>query len=356
MTSDFNELLHIQDGLQVYDAGLPRFPRNFTRDSVIAAMLADDVAMMRGQLQFCALHQGGKNDPETGEEPGKIHHEFPGYLIRDKMTTYNACDAAAFYLIGHGWLQQQAPDVAFLADYRESIGRAADYIETHLNEQGLFAESPAFCGADRFALRVTYWKDSVILDREGGEPVYPAVYTLAHLQNLCGMRHAASLLDSDHLREVAAVMKAGIPHLFNEGEGTFFSALDAAGPIAAVSSDALHGLYYLERDDLTAAQVTSIVLASERLESQIGYMLMTPEDGRRMARIYHANTVWPFEQALIHAGAKKFGLARVMRVCERVKRMIQHDSPELLAIQIEEPEISSNPQLWTIAARGYFGG
>ncbi|MFT5196194.1 MAG: glycogen debranching enzyme [Cellvibrionaceae bacterium] len=311
--------------------------------------------MMRDQLRFCALHQGQQNDPKTGEEPGKIHHELPGYPIRDLLTTYNACDAAAFYLIGHGWLQTHFSNPDFLNKYRDSIKMAAGYIENHLNKSRLFEENPAYCGAKHFALNVTYWKDSVILDRAGGEPVYPAVYTLAHLQNLCGMRHAATLLESEHCKALSIQMQNAIPELFDGETGTFFTAIDGNGPIRAISSDALHGLFYLEPGDLPQAQVESIVLASEMLESQIGYMLMTPEDGYRMERAYHADTVWPFEQALIHAGAKKFGLERVMRICQRVTRALNgRTSPELLAVKVIEPEISSNPQLWTIAAKGYF--
>ena len=355
MNNELTDLIQIRSGQKVYNAGLPRFPRNFTRDGIIAALLFGDSEMMRAQLRFCALHQGAKHNPLTGEEPGKIHHEFPGYPLRDHMTTYNACDAAAFYLIGHGWLQQDAPDSDFLGEFRESIERAAGYIENHLNSDGLFEESPNYCGAEQFALRVTYWKDSVILDRTDGEPAYPAVFSLAHMQNLAGMRAATMLLGDDRLAVISKKMADAIPKLFDEKIGSLFTAIDSQGPIRAITSDALHALYYLEVDDLTAEQIDSIVLASEQLESQIGYMLMTPEDGHRMERIYHADTVWPFEQALIHAGARKFGLERVMRVCQRIMRVLPDStSPELLSIKVLEPGIASNPQLWTIAAKSYF--
>ena len=195
----------------------------------------------------------------------------------------------------------------------------------------------------------------MILDRLDGEPDYPAVYALAHVQNLAGMRAAATLLDSAHFMEVANQMAAALPHLFDDQTGTLFTAIDALGPIRAISSDALHALFYLQEGDLTAEQINSIVLASEMLESQIGYLLMTPEDGNRMERSYHADTVWPFEQALIHAGAKKFGLNRVMRVCRRVLRVLpKGESPELLSVKVIEPAIASNPQLWTLAAKQYF--
>lgn len=343
-----------RDGVTVYNAGLPRFPRNFTRDGIIAALLADDAEMMRDQLTFCATHQGTQNDPQTGEEPGKIHHEMPGYPIRDRMTTYNACDACAFYLIGHQWLQKKHPDQPFLTAYRRSIEAAAAYIVNHLNEEALFEEDSAYCGADRFALKVTYWKDSVILDRPEGEPVFPAVFTLAHIQNLAGLRAAAALLDSPELAQKAAKMKEALISLFDPQTGTFLLARDQSGPIAGISSDGLHALYYLEPGDIPDAWVVSIERASEQLESHIGYLLLTPEDGPRMVNAYHADTVWPFEQALIHAGAGKFGLKRVQRVCERVARTLTASYPELLEVKTTEPAISSNPQLWTISAKRYF--
>ncbi|MEM8860457.1 MAG: hypothetical protein AAGD96_19210, partial [Chloroflexota bacterium] len=154
---DFAPLLQNRDGLDVYNAGLPRFPRNFTRDGIITALLAADADMMRGQLEFCALHQGKTFDPITGEEPGKIHHEWPGYPIRELFTTYNACDAAAFFLIGHNWLQAHFPDDGFVAAQARAIQAAAEYIERHLNQDQLFEESPRYSGAEHFALRVTYW-------------------------------------------------------------------------------------------------------------------------------------------------------------------------------------------------------
>ncbi len=46
-------------------------------------------------------HQGQKYDPITGEEPGKIHHEFPGVMVSPPfLSTYDACDTTALYLIG----------------------------------------------------------------------------------------------------------------------------------------------------------------------------------------------------------------------------------------------------------------
>lgn len=349
-----SSLRQSRDGLTVYDAGLPRFPRNFTRDGVISALLADDPAMMRDQLLFCALHQGEKTNPQTGEELGKIHHEWPGYPIRGAITTYNACDAAAFFIIGHDYYFQQTADAEFLQEAVPALKKAVAYIRAHLNKQFLFEESPHYCGAEQFALKVTYWKDSVILDRPEGEPAYPAVFTLAHIQNYAALRCAARLLQTAELESTATKMAQALEHLFDHERGVFFTAVDQLGPIRAITSDSLHALYYLEPEDIPRSWVKAIELASEPLETSVGYAVMTPEEAQRMARAYHASAVWPFEQALIHEGAGKFGLGRVQRVCQRISRVLHETEPELVRITITEPDISSNPQLWTIAARAYF--
>lgn len=351
-----NRLRQADKTRRLYNAGLPRFPRNFTRDSIIAAILADDVAMMRDQLIFCAEKMGQRNDPVTGEEIGKVHHEWPGYPLREKMTTYNACDGSAFFLIGQHWLWQKTGERAFVEQFAEQIRAAVSYIRAHLNEQSLFVESPEFCGADSFALKVTYWKDSVILDRPNGEPTWPAIFTLAHIQNLCGLRCAAVLLESAELQTIANQMHAALDLLWDDQLGTFYSAIDGEGAISAITSDALHGLFYLEVGDLSAEKIASIERTSEQLETSIGYLVMTPEDAPRMNRPYHAATVWPFEQAMIDIGAAKFGLARVQRVCRRVLRAVDVGDPEAVEVQIiKDSPLSCDPQLWTIAAKRYFG-
>ncbi len=348
-------LAKMRGGLRVYDAGLPRFPRNFTRDSVIAALLAEDAVMMRDQLLFCARHQGKTADPLTGEEPGKIHHEYPGYPLRDRMTTYNACDSTAFFLIGHDFYVNKTADHSLIEAQSNEIALAVQYIESHLNAAALFEESPHLCGAEQFALKVTYWKDSEILDRPNGQPIYPVSYLLAHAQNLAAMRSAARLLNSDTLAQTAIKMCAALRLFWDDAAAMFNVALDQNGAIQTVTSDALHALYFLEPGDLTPAQLAGIERASEALETSIGYMNMSPEEAAKAAYNYHANTIWPFEQGMIHAGAGKFGLDRVQRVCERVQRAIDGRDPETLQIRITTDDAPScDPQLWTIAAKRYF--
>ncbi len=340
------------DGIELYQAGLPHFPRNFARDSIISSILLRDEKMLSNQLAFCSLKQGKKQNPLTGEEPGKIFHEYPGVGINGRSTEYNACDTTALYLIGHEVYQRLNGDTTLATTYRPNIEQAAQYILSHL-DSGLFFEDPRLSKAEDFALKVTYWKDSEILGRENGKPKYPVVYTLAHVQNMRGLRAAAHLLDSESIRSEAERMRRNLWELFDWETGTFYVAKDSTGPIRAISSDALHMLFYLELNDLMPSMLEGIVNSSKELKVSIGYRAMSAASSSKVNDQYHASKVWAYEQALIHAGAKKFGLGEIQEASSRIAPIIATSAPE--TIDTEDLKKSGcDPQLWTIAARHYF--
>lgn len=78
------------------------------------------------------------------------------------------------------------------------------------------------------------------------------------------------------------------------------------------------------------------------------------EEGESSLYDYHLKTVWPFEQAMIHKGTRRFELAGITAVCERVIPHIQDAAPETLSVHGDLNSVSCDPQLWTIAARDYF--
>lgn len=338
------------DGL--YQAGLPHFPRNFTRDSIISALLLRDAEMLANQLSFCAAQQGRSPNQYNGEEPGKIFHEYPGVEINGLSTEFNACDTTALYVIGHEVYQQLSGDTGLASKQRENIDGAVAYILSHLKD-GLFIEDPRYAGADDFALKVTYWKDSELPGRKEGKPKYPVCYTLAHVQNMRALRSAARLLSSKRLETIAKTMSEALQRLYDRERGAYYIGIDAEGPIRGVSSDSLHALFYLDQDDLPKEVREGIVASSETLETPVGYRTLSAQLAEEMNDQYHGLTVWPFEQALIHIGARKFGLKRVEEVSERVTKYLDTD-PELFVIGDGITKAGCDPQLWTIAAKEYF--
>ncbi|MFH1238361.1 MAG: hypothetical protein ABIH79_03175 [archaeon] len=339
-------------GFLLYKAGLPHFPRNFTRDSIISAILMKDSKALKHQLSFCASKQGNEKNAYTGEEPGKIFHEFPGVEIHGKSTEFSACDTTALYLIGHEVYQKLTEDKKLATKQSKQIEKACEYIISHLKKD-LFAEDPKLSGAKDFALKVTYWKDSEILRRKNGKPRYPVVYTLAHIQNMRGLKSGAKILSSKRLKEQAEKMVTALQKLYYPKLKSYCIAIDAHGPIHGASSDLLHSLFYLDPSDISDEQLNGIVNSSKELETKIGYRTLSPKMAGKVGDQYHANTVWPFEQAMIYEGARKFGLTDIQKICLRI---ISHldTAPEKFTIGKEIKKSGCDPQFWTIAAKKYF--
>jgi glycogen debranching enzyme len=342
-------------GLKLYMAGLPHFRSNFSRDSIIAGLLLEDWPMLRDQLLFSAQLQGRGCNQRTAEEPGKIHHEYPEVLFDDYSTLYNACDTTSLYLLGIARYYEATQDQALVKQLNASIGAAIRYIEAHLIED-LFYESPKFAEAQTFANKVTYWKDTILLDRPEGIPAWPVVYSLAHICALSALRQLSRTLpEFAHAAVLAQRMRAALSKLWDRKLGQFYVAIDAAGPVSALSSDSLHALYYLEREDLEDSWLSSIGKGADSLATEIGFRTLAESESHRTSKAYHFHSVWPFEQALIHAGAVKFGLDSVLRVAERIRATLEDSLAEVYAQKEGRwTSLYCDPQLWSLAAREYF--
>lgn len=354
MKKELDNLKVKKGKLTLYHAGLPTFPSIYTRDSIVSALLMNDMRFLHDSLVFEISKQGKKKDKYTGEEPGKIIHQWPGDKTRDLSTEYNACDANALFLIGFEKYIKETGDKAFVKKYSSSLKRAVEYILVHI-KNGLFIEDPSFCGAKKFVLKNTYWKDDGIIERTHQQPKYPVCYSLAHIQNIAGLRAAAFLLKDKKLRKKADEMKSHLKELFDKQIG-FIIAKDKKGKINAISSDSLHALFYLEKNDLTKEMLNVIVKISKFLETDIGYRVLEPKKARLIKSPYHSRTVWSYEQAVIHAGARKFGLKGVMGVAGRIMKVLD-TSPELFYIDDSGKKYEKGGcsiQLWTIAAKKYF--
>jgi hypothetical protein len=335
---------------RLYQAADPGYTANFSRDSLTYALLADDVHALRAQVEFSARLQGRRRDPETGEEPGKIHHEVPGVQMRGLWTTYNACDTTALFLIGLAHLAHRG-DLSIAQRYRDSLERAVEYIGEHLVDD-VFHEDPGRCGADRFALKVTYWKDSELNVRgESREPTYPVAYALAHFQAKTAVRAAARLTGSRELRAKAEAMTRRGFEMFWRGEH-FAVAIQGDGTaVDPPSSDSLHSLLFLDADEIPADAARGVVEHSEQLATAVGYLpgLALAPGGDD----YHTRWVWVHEQALLHAAARRHSLDRAEEVAERIVPSLAVGFPELIDPDTGKP--GGNPtQLWSIGAHVYF--
>ena len=73
---------------------------------------------------MCKTARKGEN-PFTGEEPGKIFHEYPGVEINGYSTLFNACDTTAMFLIAHEVYQTLTGDKSLAKKQEKHIERAA---------------------------------------------------------------------------------------------------------------------------------------------------------------------------------------------------------------------------------------
>lgn len=337
-----------QNGLKLYYAGLPSFTRNFSRDALISGMLMQNSEMLHDQLVFCMQKQGKKQDPITGEEPGKIHHEYPGVFLDSLSTEYNSCDTTALFLISFYEYIRISKDKKFLANNISGILAAVRYILSHIKiKDGYFYDDPKYCGATRFALNSTYWKDAQFFGRN--EPDYPVVFLLAHVQNMKALKCASVLLKDKSLLNIVQLMKSKLGLLD-------WIAYDNIGWIKGISSDFLQALFFLDINDLSKEQLNNVLNMAKKLESIAGYRALDTSFAFVIGKnsYDYPNTVWPFEQALINLGAKKFGLVEVMKVSSRVKDFLNTEPEYLLIKGNIVTKTGCDPQLWTIAAREYF--
>jgi glycogen debranching enzyme len=342
------------DGMPCYFAGLPGYPRNFSRDTIIAGIIAADHHMLDNQLAMSYLHQGKTYDPITGEEPGKIHHEFPGVMVHGpQMSTYNACDTTALYLTGLEFLKHlnKRESVDFLNNHQKSIEIALQYLVSHVRDD-IFWEYPPQ-NAKHYSLQITYWKDSILPDAHGKEePSYPVSYALAQFQVARGVLSAANLLHRQDLQQLAeAMFTKGIRKFIRQD--AFCIEEDEQGCLEQSSSDEMHALAYIPAKYAALLPLDAIRERAKPLITKAGIACTPKSIGQKLTDTYHGYVVWVFEQALIHYGADKFGLHDIADITTRCAKYID-TGHELLTIGPDIMPRGNSHQLWSVAAKEYF--
>ena len=347
------------NGLNLYSAGIPNPKSNSTRDSIISAIRRENKEMIKNQLEFCALKQGNKRDPFTGEEVGKIFHEYPGVIINGKSTMFNSIDSTALFLLGHYFYYKWSNDFSLLKKQKININLAIKYVLSHINKKYLFEEDPSYSNTDRFALNVTYWKDSEIIERENGIPQYPVVYTLVHTQYMYAIKKIGEILGRNDLIDLFNRMLKSFDSLYDKKNNVFFIAIDKIGAISGISSDMLFMLFFFDKEDLKQKYIKSIEENSRYLETDIGYRVLSSNlSENNNIDLYHTKTIWPYEQAIINIGAKRFNLSKIVNISSKMKKKLNKTSvcPEVYLIEKNDMKkrTGCTIQLWSAASKYYF--
>jgi len=347
-------------GTEIYDeAAYPGYRSSFTRDSAVANSLRGDPEVLENRLEFSLRRIGDVQNPITGQEPGKPHHELPDVISASGLSTaYNACDTAAEVLRAISALAERGK-TDLIDKYPEKIEQMVGYIKRHVNANGLFIEDPAFSGNKepdgrnrKFGLKVTYWKDSELNRHGSREPHYPIVYTLAHFQNARALERFGQVMGDERLTRYGRYMtEAGLQYLWNQDH--FVTAIDQDGVVDSPNSDSLHALLYITPSNLPAGYAQKVEQYMKILETDAGYRSGIPVS--QDVDDYHMG-VWTHEQAQLHAAAELQNLGHAQEVTRLILPFIDPKKdffPEVLDAQNFSPT-GNKKQLWAIGAYLYF--
>jgi glycogen debranching enzyme len=303
-------------------AGVPWFVALFGRDSLIPAIQClaynpDLTAQAAGTL---AAWQGSKEDRHTGEAPGKILHELRvGEManLREVPQTpsYASVDATLLFLIAIARHAEWTGSLELFKMLRPNIGRALAWLDQNAaeNDSGYIIYDGLTEGGQPINQG---WRDSGtgVLRADGGYPEPPLA-----LVEVQGYAYQAKLLIAGLLRRVGEVawaeqLEAAARHLrsrflrdfWMEAEGCYCLAIERGGQqVASVTSNAAQVLWTGIATPEHAARVADRVLRPDMF-SGWGIRTLSAEHVRFDPLAYQQGSVWPFDNALIVAGLRRY--------------------------------------------------
>jgi len=355
------------------EAGDPgRYHALFGRDSTITALqvLPERPDVARATLRALAERQGRRDDPATGEEPGKVLHElWPGGLPGHAPAGwpnpyYGSADGTSWFLHLAAELGEPVVDHGVILAAGAWLHRALE------RGGGLVRWSPPPEGAA--GLVQQGWRDvtdaatarsagSGIAHPDGTLPRPPVADADTQAAALAGLRALHRLTgDPAHARAHAA-LRERVTAAFGDGETM---ALDAGDrPVPGAGSQLGWLLWAGVRTDAIAGRLTR-----PDVLTPYGLRTLAASHGAFRPDAYHRGSVWPFDSWLGWAGLRAAGRDEaaervrtgVLAALDRLGR-----APELYAVTgAGEPEpipAANRVQAWTVGARwaleqGWDGG
>ncbi len=333
----------------------------FGRDSLITSLLLLEtykktkdaylLSLVRKILLNLAKLQGREEQPQSGEEPGKIIHEFrpdnhahltqslehPWYVYPDGvMRSYDTVDATPLFLMAVHEYQMVSHDSEIVPLLEANIYDALRWILSTLqkNEFGLLSYG---IHPDRThgGLNVQSWMDSgesVFFEesdskeghrgKESERPAYPLAPIEVQAYAYAALSKWGTFL-RDRYPEFARQMLARAAALKDSFatyfESSFPFAVEGKGrPLAAVRSSMGHCVWAGEYDEETNQFISILATESVRkvVERLIEPDMFVPDAGIRTlstsspyfeANSYHNGSIWPHDTALIALGFERAG-------------------------------------------------
>ncbi|WP_028066320.1 amylo-alpha-1,6-glucosidase [Solirubrobacter soli] len=330
-----------------------RFHALFGRDSLITSLqllpARPDIA--RATLKALAVRQGTRFDSETGEEPGKIGHEFrdappesfvaAGWPSEGPFAYYGTADATAWFILVAAALgETNAPALEWLAGALDAGGGLVRHVPTAaLVQQG--------------------WRDTIDAagDADGGG------YVRAD-----GTNPSPPLADADTQAVVYAALRASavvdpawgrradvLRGLLSERFGPSVMALEAGDVVVPGAGSQLGWLLWADALEPSVAAACAERLCEPDILTDHGLRTLAATDPNFGASSYHRGAVWPFDSWIGWGGLRAH--ERVDEA-ERVRAGVPAAldalgrAPELYAVEPLAPiPLANRVQAWTIGAR-----
>jgi glycogen debranching enzyme len=328
----------------------------FGRDSIITSLKLikayqssrEDyfLSLVKKTLLNLALLQGKEKNIESGEELGKIIHEYrtenfshltgaqkPWYLYPDNiMRNYDSVDSTPLFLMACFEFYKVSGDEQFLEKILPHIRLAFDWIlaQSGSNKHG-FVDYRVHPDRTFGGLSVQSWMDSKesIFHEDGSEVEYSVAPVEVQAYAYASMKMWAEIfkdIDPEY-REVLLKKSSELKDFFNKkfvfaslsGELSIASGIDGKDrPITSSRSSMGHILWAVFKDENGVDSILDknyIPLLVKRLlepdlfEPSAGIRTLSTKSNEFKANSYHNGSIWPHDTSMIAEGFDNFGFS-----------------------------------------------
>jgi len=357
-------------------AGLPRFRGLFGRDSIIVAwqLLHYDPSIAKNTLKELAKLQGEKENDLTGEEPGKIPHEYYSKNVSDEWweeykshydwlergkPNYMAADSTPFFLILLGKYFKETGDKETLNELWEEAQKAVNWILNYGDkDQNLFIEyerkGPSGlvhqCWKDRDENHLKIELPVEVVEIQGYQ--YLALLEVLQLEEVFDHKPF-----SEDLLERARELKEEFNEKFWWPEEEYYVfALDGnKNQVKEVASNPGHLLFTGILNDRGEKAVVKR-LFKEDLWTPFGIRTHSEKSSQFSPSAYHFGSIWPHDNWVISQGLKEFGYNseydKIKKALLEAYRKLEK-IPELYGVEenkLIEIKDTCHPQAWATGA------
>ena len=314
----------IAGGHSLPAAGLPWFMTMFGRDSILTSL---EVLPFQPELAATTLRalgdwQGVGLDDFRDEDPGRILHEMrygemTAFEERPHSPYYGSVDATPLYVVLLDEYERWTGDRRLVRELEVEARAALAWIDDYADLQGtgyIWYKRRN----EQTGLENQCWKDSwdSISSRDGSIPGFPRatceLQGYAYDAKVRGARLARlvwkDVVYAERLEAEAADLKRRFNRDYWVSDGEYFAlALDPDGnQVDALASNNGHLLWSGIVDGAKAKSVARHLLGPQ-LYSGWGVRTLAEGEGRYNPIGYHVGTVWPFDNAFIAWGLRRYG-------------------------------------------------